>query len=177
MEHKVYFERGHDCIKFECINDSKRCFQGSGGSHGVHGLTIQFVSTGEKGAVQFALYTGWLPQYKSKDGIGYRSIDKWGTLLDMLYPMPADLGCHSRTPMYEDQKTMPCQYLDGADCYYDGSGLNATDAMYALVNGGDVALWTFLDAYYECVFNEGKYPEPAEYPKPMRGLTAQKEGV
>jgi hypothetical protein len=44
----------------------------------VHGLTIRFVSKGDKGAVQFVLHTGWLPQRQSKDGIGYRSVDKWG---------------------------------------------------------------------------------------------------
>ena len=61
-----------------------------------------------------------------------------------------------------------CEYCDGKPCYYDGSGLNANDAMYALVNGGDVALWSFLDAYYAHIFDGKDYPKPAEYPKPLR---------
>ena len=90
--------------------------------------------------------------------------------------MPADLGYHSKTPQYEGQEVMDdaCEFCDGQPCYYDGSGLNATDAMYALVNGGETALWAFLDAYYEAVFNSGAYPEPAEYPMPLR--SKEREG-
>jgi hypothetical protein len=46
--------------------------------------------------------------------------------------------------------------------------LNAEDAMLALTNGGDKALWDFLDSYYDCVFNAADYPKPAEYLKPLR---------
>jgi hypothetical protein len=49
--------------------------------------------------------------------------------------------------------------------------LSAYDAMYALVNGGDTALWAFLDAYYETVFHGAAYPQPAEYKMPLRKET------
>ena len=42
--------------------------------------------------------------------------------------------------------------------------MNASDAMYALVNGGDEGLWEFLETYYKSVFEDGEYPEPCEYP-------------
>ena len=87
--------------------------------------------------------------------------------------MPADLGYHSKKPHYDGQQPTGenCEYCDGKPCYYDGSGLNANDAMYALVNGGDNALWAFLDGYYNYVFNGGEYPKPAEYKARPRNLT------
>ena len=164
MEHIVRFERGYDCIKFECTSGSKDCKPSSGGSHGRHGLNIRFVSKGDAGAVQFLLYTGWTPQYVKPSNIGLRDCN-WGTSI-----MPADLGYHSKTPRYEGQHKIDnaCEFCDGQPCYYDGSGLNANDAMYALVNGGEVALWAFLDAYYESVFAGSKYPVPAEFEMPPR---------
>ena len=161
QEHIVRFERGHDCVRFKCVCGKDNCFPGSGGSHGVHGLTIRFVSKGEAGAVQFVLYTGWLPQYVKADNIGYRNVREKAH-----EPMPSDLGYHSKTPRYDGQTAIEyaCEFCDGKLCYYDGSGLNANDAFYALVNGGDDALWTFLDAYYASVFDGEPYPSPAEYP-------------
>lgn len=165
MEHIVRFSEGYDCIKFECVNDLKSCKVGGGGSHGRHGLAIRFFSKGEAGTVQFVLYTGWLPQCTSPNGIGHRNIKDYGGHL-----MPADLGYHSKVPMYDGQMSIDsaCEWCDGKPCYYDGSGVNASDAMYALVNGGDSALWEFLDGYYKSVFDGGEYPIPAEYKKPLR---------
>lgn len=167
MKRIVRFEEGHDCIKFECKFDSDRCKPGEGGSHGIHGMTLRFVVQGDEGAVQFCLYTGWMPQYS--DAEGYCGRDLTFKNSDM-YPMPADLGYHSKKPHYEGQEPLrdSCEYTDGEPCYYDGSGLNANDAMYALCNGGDEALWKFLEEYYDCVFHDGKYPTPPEYEKPLR---------
>ncbi len=168
LEHIVRFERGHDCIRFECIFGSKRCKPGAGGSHGRHGLQIRFVVKGNKGAVQFLLHTDWLPQYTEKSSIGSRDIHDWGGE----HVIPVDLGYHAKEPQYDGQEpsTEACEFCDGEPCYYDGSALNANDAMYALVNGGGEALWAFLDAYYECRFNGGEYPEPAEYEMPPRRM-------
>lgn len=163
MEHIVKFEKGYDCIRFECKWKKNNCKPFKGGSHGRHGLGIRFLVKGDKGVVQFLLNTGWVPQKKEKDSIGTRMIDSYSGGKD--YTMPADLGYHSRFPMYEGQAEMSgsCEYLDGAKCYYDGSGLRAYDAMYALVNGGDKALWEFLDAEYMAIFEGGKSIEPEEY--------------
>ena len=168
MEHITRFIAGHDCIRFKCRFGSKECKPGAGGSHGVSGLKILFVANGTEGAVQFVLSTGLLPQYKKPSSIGTR--DMYGVESNML---PMDIWYHSKSPRYDGHEPISdtCEFCDGEPCYYDGSGLNANDAMYALVNGGDAALWEFLDAYYEAVFNDGKYPEPAEYIMPLR--TAQ----
>ena len=157
---------GYDCIKFECKHGSGKCKPNSGGSHGRHGLNICFVAQGDKGAVQFVIYTGWIPQYIERSIIGVYNIKNWATH----DPIPADLGYHSKVPMYEGQDviTDSCKYCDGMPCYCDGSGINAEGAMYTLVNGGDEALWKFLDAFYDSVFNDGEYPKPTEYAMPRR---------
>lgn len=166
LEHTVSFLQGYDCIRFEC--DSKSCKPGKGGSHGRQGLTIIFASVGPLGAVTFTLYTGWLPQRAEKSSTG-RFVASWVGSGELRDPMPADLHYHALSPRYEDQsRRESCCHLDGKPCYYDGSVLDAYDAMYALVNGGGEALWKFLDAYYKCIFEDGEYPEPAEYPKPLR---------
>lgn len=165
MEHIVKFEGGFDCIEFECMRGSKTCVPGTGGTHGRHGMEIRFAVKGEDGAIQFLLYTGWIPQRCEPSGIGCRECE-WssGPI------MPADLGYHSRNPRYADQTPISdkCEFCDGQPCYYDGSSLNANDAMYALVNGGEKALWEFLDGYYAATFNGAAYPQPAEYAMPMR---------
>lgn len=159
-ERIVRFERGYDCIKFECINDDPHCHPGSGGSHGRCGLKIRFVVKGEEGAVQFLLMTGWVPQYAEADRIHYRHVPEW----ESHGVIPSDLGYHSKKPQHEGQiDSGPCEFCDGEPCYYDGSGLNASDAMYALVNGGDEALWEFLEAYYATTFEGAPYPVPAEF--------------
>jgi len=165
MKHIVKFNQGFDCIKFECIWGKEGCKPNTGGSHGRHGLTLIFVSKGDAGAVQFLLYTGWMPQHVKPSTIGAHYIDDWGGHI-----MPADLGSHSKTPRYEGHEPIEssCEYCDGQPCYYDGSGLNASDAMYALVNGGEDALWAFLDAYYESVFCGKAYPEPVEFKMKLR---------
>jgi hypothetical protein len=164
MEHIVRFERGFDCIKFECAWGRDMCKPGTGGSHGRHGLNIRFVVKGDDGAVQFLLYTGWTPQHATPSDIFVRDCNWSGT------PFPADLGYHSKTPHFEGHEPSieSCEFCDGKPCYCDGSILNANDAMYALVNGGEDALWEFLDAYYESVFNGADYPQPAEYKMPLR---------
>lgn len=169
LEHIVRFEQGYDCIRFECKWGVVSCVPGSGGSHGRSGLDIRFVVKGDEGAVQFLLATGWLPRHVSDDHM-LRHNPGLGVISSVSYPSPADLGYHSKTPRYEGQGQMvtDCEWTGGT-CYYDGSSLNADDAMSALVNGGDEALWAFLDAYYDHVFHGGPYPTPAEYPKPLRG--------
>ena len=167
MIHTIKFEHGYDCITFECSSKSKDCLPGYGGSHGRHGLQIRFISKGDEGAVQFLLLTGWLPQYKKYEF----NLNIFATASH--YPSPADLGYHSKKPHYDGQKPIDesCEYCDGQPCYYDGSGLNAYDAMYALVNGGDTALWAFLDQYYETVFHDGAYPKPTEFATTIRKVS------
>lgn len=155
----VRFEPGHDCIRFECLHGRATCKPGLGGSHGVGSMTIRFVLKGDLGAVQFSLYTGdWLPEPPSYED---------GPLRDhrRLYgPTPSDLGYHSLKPEYEGQTTVgPCEFLGGAECFYDGSGLNAYEPFRVLCNEGDAALWEFLEGYYRCRFWGADFPKGKPY--------------
>lgn len=159
MRREIKFLRGYDCINFPCRFE-KKCSPEN--SHGKHGMEIAFLLYGDKGAVQFKFSAGWMPFYSEPDKIHVRSIPKME--LEGYYPMPNDLGYHSYKPCYEGQSSLgPCNVLNGADCYYDGSSLNCNDAYYALVNGGEESLWEFLEGYYKCQFEDGEYPKPKEY--------------
>jgi hypothetical protein len=115
------------------------CSLTGGNSHGVHGLNMLFVLKNEKGAVQFLVYTGWYPNWE------WMKNEKGSV-------MPADLGYHSPTAHYEGQtKHEGCAWLDGADCYYDGSGLNAIEVFKTLVQQGEEAMWTSLEEYHKQV--------------------------
>lgn len=169
MKREIKFYNGYDCIKFECVNGKDSCHPGSGGSHGVHGLEIGFYVYGDCGVVQFRLSTGWLPQKVEKNKIGHLEFKASFKALSDLFPIPTDLGYHAYKPQYEGQTSRStCKFLGGKECYYDGSILNANDAFYTLLNGGEEKLFEFLEQYYLCVFENGEYPQVYEYPKQQR---------
>jgi hypothetical protein len=123
-------------------------------NYGIHGANLRFVLIGEKGAIQFLVYTNWMPR-------SARQRERAGPYC-LVEPMPADLGYHSLEPRYEGQSPMSdCEYLDGKPCFYDGSGLNAQDPFDILCEEGEEALWTFLERYYEATFNNAEYPPEA----------------
>lgn len=128
-------------------------------NYGIHGCNLRMVLKGPDGAVQFLLYTNWQLPHVAKEQ-DMKILSKAG-LLDYVdlhvtyHPMPADLGYHSRKPQFEDQKSMgPCEYCDGADCYYDGSGLNAEPVYLKLLEGGSDAVWKELENFYRSIFEE-----------------------
>jgi hypothetical protein len=64
-----------------------------------------------------------------------------------------DVGVHSLEPLYEGMQVMgECPILDGAQCYYDGSGLRAMEELPRIVQGGQEYLREFLEAEYEAHF-------------------------
>lgn len=113
------------------------------------------VLKGEKGAVQFVVYTGWHLPHVTKE------LDQKPVYRDrphlLCHPMPADLGYHSPIPQYEGQRPMEgvCQELGGT-CYYDGSGLNAERVFEVLLREGSDGVWRELEEYYTSVFGELK---------------------
>lgn len=108
-----------------------------GSYHGRHGMNLIFILKGELGAIQFVIYTGWMPN--------------WGiSSEDNTHLMPADIGRHSYKPKYEDDlKREGCPWLDGKDCYYDGSSLQADEVFKKFVSKGEEAMWAEMEEYYK----------------------------
>lgn len=114
-------------------------------NYGIGSMSIRFVLIGEHGAVQFLLFTGWHLEHVRKEHCDSPYFGE---------PMAADLGYHSYEPQYEGQSaiTDSCPYLNGAPCYYDGSGLAAERVFETFLSGGEEALWKELEEYYHDTF-------------------------
>ena len=112
-------------------------------------IIIRFLLKGDKGVVQFVVATDWY----SKEEQAQRLPPYYETR-----PVGWDLGYHSRTPRYKDEKPFvdSCEFLDGAPCYYDGSGLAADDLRDKFLEGGDAVVWSELEAYYAHIFEEDR---------------------
>lgn len=148
LEKQINFEPGYDYIYGIPRKDPR---------YGRHGMSIRFVLKGTKGAVQFLMYTNWLPMVK-KDKWEYEPTYKgMGGVADM-FPMAVDIGYHSPRRMWKGQMPMKrkCEYLAGGKCYYDGSGLNAGGYMATLINKGEEALWKKMEKYYRETFDDTK---------------------
>lgn len=125
---------------------------------GCHGLQIRFVLRGSEGAVQFLIYTDWLPSWVCDGSFGKTFKHPPSPTYD-LFPMAADLGYHWPTPRYEGQEERDCDLLPSGKCFYDGSGLNAELVMAELLTGGGEAVWKHLADYYESLSaSEGSTP-------------------
>jgi len=114
-------------------------------NYGIHCVTLRMTLKGQRGAVQFVLFTGWqLPHIR----------DEFKGRADRA--LPADIGYHSPVPMYEGQTklTEACEYLDGRPCYYDGSGLAADRFFDVMTQEGDAGVWRELERYYIETFEE-----------------------
>jgi len=108
-----------------------------GHGHGIHGMQIRWLLRGPRGAVQFLVFTDWVPGRKTDPATAF------------MFPMGADLGYHAVVPQYEgDSGPRPCEYLPGGQCYCDGSGLQAMDLMPEFIAWGEPAIWAVLEERY-----------------------------
>jgi hypothetical protein len=86
------------------------------------------VLKGEAGAVQFVVYTDWYPPHVQEE-----------RMVDHRQSVVASMG--------------PCEYLDGRECYYDGSGLRADEWVRdLLIKRGSDAIWEALTEEYKRLF-------------------------
>lgn len=139
-------EKFEKIIQFDAAYDKRH--KDPKKNYGIHGVTLRFVLKGEKGAINFVVYTNWMLPHieKEQEAKGASS----GVEYRISRPMPADLGYHSYVPQYEGQETMTdeCPWLDGKPCYYDGSTLYAETVFKVLVEDGGDALWEKLEQEY-----------------------------
>ena len=118
-------------------------------NYGIHGVTMRMVVKGQHGAVQFIVYTNWHLKHVQEelDGKHHDHLS--------CHPLPADVGYHSKVPMYEVATVVSnnCEYT-GGECYYDGSGLRAYNWYDILVSQGSEAVWKLLEEEYELRFKD-----------------------
>lgn len=110
-------------------------------NYGVGSLTLWFILKGSKGAVQFAFMTGAYPNHVQQE-FHEKGLKPTGF-------MGMDVGYHSPKPMCEGQTKMDCDLLPKGKCYYDGSALRATEVLQIYMEGGDEAIWKFLETEYK----------------------------
>lgn len=117
--------------------------------YGVHGVEMKWLLKGKKGVIQFLVFTNWQLKHVQEE-IDTRS----DFHVPVLYkPIPADIGYHSPIPMDEDQEAMgSCEFLNGKQCYYDGSTIGADRIFNILIEKGDEAVWEELEKEYDYRF-------------------------
>lgn len=134
--------------------------------YGIHGVELLMLVLGEKGAIQFKVFTNWHLETNQTE-LDQRTLAKASAgimdkyVISALYhPMAADLGYHAKLPQYEDQQPIDndCKWT-GGPCYYDGSGLRADAVFRLLVEQGSDAVWKRLEDEYQQQF-EGANNEP-----------------
>ena len=120
-------------------------------NYGIGSVQIRFVLKGKKGAIQFLVGTDW---YLSENQKEMTDNPLRGASIRGIKPDGWDVGYHSPKPMFDGQTSMgPCQYLDGKECYYDGSSLRADDWVEKfLLPGGSEAVWKEMIKEYESTF-------------------------
>ena len=135
-------------------------------NYGIHGVNIKWLLIGEEVATQFLIFTNWNLK-DVQDELVTKSLNRIRQgagkfYIEMMLPMPADVGYHSSFPTYEGQEsfTSECEYLGGKPCYYDGSGLQAEELYWQFVEHGEDAIWDWLQAEYDSLMLE-RLPAPA----------------
>lgn len=136
-------------IKFDPAYDR------SAEGYGTHGVNMRWYLKGEKGIVQFVVYTNWHLPHKHKEYVVSGKVF-------MLAPMPADVGYHSPVKIHGHETEFDdCSLMPDGKCYYDGSGLQAESLFQILVSEGDEAVWQYMEDYYRRTFENdyGTVPE------------------
>jgi hypothetical protein len=108
--------------------------------YGVHGVELLMLVLGDRGAIQFKVFTNWmLPHVQAEQD--RRTLEKaQAGIMDkydisaLYHPTGADLGYHAKVAQYDDQTPIQadCKWTGGS-CYYDGSGLMADDVLKLLI--------------------------------------------
>lgn len=149
MKREVLFHQGYDYRATDLDRPP-------GKRRGCHGLSIVFLLRGPLGAVQFKMGTEWLPTWVQEGRWGPTVKPDPNPRLRDHYPTAVDLGHHWKTPLYDGEARMECDYLKQGYCFYDGSGLNAEPVMARLLTEGSDGVWSELEDYYKSCAGRSK---------------------
>jgi hypothetical protein len=120
-------------------------------NYGIGGVELRFHLIGPCGATQFVVSTSWYLEENMRNLMAKHDMtanDPYNYC--PFKPMPTDVGYHSYVPMYKDQTPMEdCNLLGGADCYYDGSSLQAVSVFNQFKEEGEDSVWAVLISRYE----------------------------
>lgn len=145
-ELEAYIEErpAFDCILGLCpVPDCPGPSEGPEHNHGRGSRTDRWIIKGEGLAVQWLVYTDEFLSITLLALVEGRQ--EWRDL----FPMAADIGYHSSEPLYEGHWVQgDCDILGLEKCYYDGSALQASIGLEIQANGGDAAVWLWLEQYY-----------------------------
>jgi len=139
VEHRTHTRPPSDCPRGACRSTGCPGYpRGDGRNHGIASETVTMVAVGQHHtgpiAVNFTYATGRYHDLTPRD--------HWGE------PMSYDLGHHSTVALYGGvYRAGACNWLDGAECFYDGSGLQADAYLNALNRSGEALVWKMLDDY------------------------------
>ena len=135
----------HDCTN-GCEYGSERCEPGGGGFHGISAAGFTFVLSGEDGALSVNFLSSW---YKRETTSRMKEEQNGLLLSALLVTGLGGVDWHWRTDRdYGAFHNEECRWLDGAECFSDGSGLMADDAYDVLMEGGSDALWEWMETKY-----------------------------
>jgi hypothetical protein len=123
-------------------------------NYGIHGVTLGMYLKGDRGTIQFIVYTNWYLEHVMKS-MKHSNFNYNDGLFCPFKPLPADVGYHSAVPLYENQNstTDHCEWT-GGKCYYDGSGLQAEDVFKILTEQGSEGVWKELEERYYVTFGK-----------------------
>lgn len=111
--------------------------------YGIGSVRLIFILKGEKGAVQFALLTGWYLPHIQANRIAYNK------------PLGC-IDCHSYVKRFDYQILHEdcCVLTDAKGCYCDGSSVAGFDFYAILLEDGSKGVWRELKSYYYSVFSD-----------------------
>lgn len=116
-------------------------------NYGIGGMTLRFILKGPKGATQFIFYTGQHLKHVA-DELYTSNRD---VRFNPFHGMGADIGRHAYAPGEYDDKDKPSQKecdILGCPCWYDGSGLQASEFEDEFLRDGEPAVWRMLEERY-----------------------------
>lgn len=119
----------------------------------IEGGRIVFILRGDLGAITFIISTGWEVS-TGRYGLAPRTRDK------DLYPSSHGVDYHAKFKTECGYHNESCDWMDGDECWGDGSGLAGGRVLRRLIEEGESAVWSELEDFYR-FWLEAEAPDAA----------------